>query len=55
MRLLQLWCSHRHITWPTHNRQHCLDCGKTRFYILGGVRGKWKYHAAWVNQNGAKL
>lgn len=39
---LTLACAHRHVGWPQHNRQRCLDCGRTRRYELQrGVRGPW--------------
>ena len=39
---LTFTCGHRHVGWPQHNRQRCLDCGGTRFYDLQrGIRGEW--------------
>ena len=35
-------CGHRHVGWPQHNQQRCLECGSARFYdVQAGTRGEW--------------
>jgi len=37
------FCRHRRVTWPQYNRQRCLDCGRSRAYILAtGRTGPWQ-------------
>jgi hypothetical protein len=36
-------CSHDHVGWPLHKRQRCLDCGRSRAYVLGREKqGRWE-------------
>ena len=42
LKRLSRGCWHRHVAWPQHNHQRCLDCSAWRVYDLHrGIRGAW--------------